>query len=105
MCPTIVLRDHRPVLALGGRGGRRIPNAVFMVLTEYLGRQASLQAAVAAPRLHTEGGMRLTFERGWPAAVPEYFRQVGYQVDQAASAVVDAVSRDPENGRLASAGR
>src|SRR5205807_2345213 len=68
MCPTVVLRDGRPVLALGARGGRRIPNALFEVLTAYVGRQVALEAAVAAPRLHTEGGMSLTLERGWPAA-------------------------------------
>ena len=37
MCPTIVLRDGQPVLALGARGGRQIPNAVFEALTQFVG--------------------------------------------------------------------
>src|SRR5439155_1135034 len=36
MCPTVVLKDGRPVLALGGRGGRKIPNAVFEVLVHFV---------------------------------------------------------------------
>ena len=55
MCPTVVLRDGVPVLAVGARGGRRIPNALFEVLTGYVGRQAGLEKAVTAPRMHTEG--------------------------------------------------
>src|SRR3954464_492967 len=46
MCPTIVLRDGQPVLALGGTGGRRIPNAVFDVLTQYVARDQPLADAV-----------------------------------------------------------
>jgi gamma-glutamyltranspeptidase/glutathione hydrolase len=34
MCPTVVLRAGRSVLAVGGRGGWRIPNAVFAVLAQ-----------------------------------------------------------------------
>src|SRR5262249_11948180 len=54
MCPTVVLRAGKPILALGGAGGRKIPNAVFEVLLQYVGRDASLEDAIAAPRLHTE---------------------------------------------------
>src|SRR5260370_38556953 len=38
MCPTVVLKDGRAVLALGGPGGRRTPNAGFDVLTAHVGR-------------------------------------------------------------------
>src|SRR5207248_5858529 len=31
MCPTVALRDGKPALVLGGRGGRRIPNTVLGV--------------------------------------------------------------------------
>src|SRR5436853_3657830 len=62
MCPTVVLRDGRPVLALGGRGGRKIPNSVFEVLAQYVGRGTSPADALAAPRLHTEGALRVELE-------------------------------------------
>ncbi len=105
MCPTVVLRDGRPVLALGGRGGRRIPNAVFEVLAAYVGRQASLADAIAAPRLHTEGGLTVTLEPRWRDADADYLRQVGYNVTRGASAVVDAAAFDPASGTTRTSGR
>jgi gamma-glutamyltranspeptidase/glutathione hydrolase len=105
MCPTVVLREGVPVLAVGATGGRRIPNAVFDVLTAYVGSQARLDEAVAAPRLHTEGGTTLTVERGWPEADAVYLRRVGYSVVRGPSATVHAVSRDPHSGAIVSKGR
>jgi gamma-glutamyltranspeptidase/glutathione hydrolase len=105
MCPTVVLREGRPVLALGGRGGRKIPNAVFDVLLAYLARQTPLEKAIAAPRLHTEGDTQLTLERGWGEADVKYLRKVGYQVTQGSAAVVHAVARDAKTGEIRSAGR
>src|SRR4029453_6120762 len=40
MCPTVVLKNDRPVLAVGAAGFRRIPNAVFEVLARRVGRDA-----------------------------------------------------------------
>src|SRR5205085_1133066 len=53
MCPTVAVRDGKPALALGGRGGRRIPNSVLAVLLARLGEGQPLARAVASPRLHT----------------------------------------------------
>lgn len=105
MCPTVVLRDGRPVLALGGRGGRRIPNAVFDVLAAFVGRLAPLADAIAAPRLHTEGGLAVTLEPRWGAAHAEHLRQVGYTVTRGASAVVHAAAFDPVTSATSTAGR
>lgn len=44
MTPTIVLRDGQPFLALGARGGSRIPPAVAQIM--------NIQEAVDAPRIH-----------------------------------------------------
>ncbi len=98
MCPTVVLRDGRPVLALGGRGGRRIPNAVFTVLSHYVGRDASLTDAIVAPRPHTEGDLNLTVESKWPETEVNYLKKIGYTVRNGASAVVDAVTFNPTTG-------
>jgi gamma-glutamyltranspeptidase/glutathione hydrolase len=98
MCPTVVLRDGRPVLALGGRGGRKIPNAVFQVLAHYVGRDASLEAALAAPRPHTEGDLNLLVEPKWPEEEVNYLKKAGYTLRTGASAVVDGVVFDPQAG-------
>jgi gamma-glutamyltranspeptidase / glutathione hydrolase len=50
MSPTIVLRDGRPVLAVGSPGGATIITTVLQILVEHLDRGASLPEAIAAPR-------------------------------------------------------
>jgi gamma-glutamyltranspeptidase/glutathione hydrolase len=95
MCPTIVVRDGRPVAALGATGGRRIPSTLFAVLCELVGRKRTLPEAATAPRLHTEGDATVRFTAGWPNQVVEHLRSVGYNMQSgAASATLQAVSRD-----------
>jgi gamma-glutamyltranspeptidase/glutathione hydrolase len=105
MCPTVVLRGGKPVLGLGGAGGRRIPNANFHVLALSVGRGASLAEAVGGPRLHTEGGLEVTLEPQWPEADAEFLKKVGYQVKRGSSALVNAVAFDPANGYCLAASR
>ena len=52
MSPTIVMRDGKPLLALGAPGGTRIITCVLQTLLNYLDYGMSLYEAVAAPRLH-----------------------------------------------------
>jgi gamma-glutamyltranspeptidase/glutathione hydrolase len=63
MTPVLGFRRGRPYLTLGAPGGRRIVSAIPQVLATLVDRRASLQAAVEAPRLHTEGGEVLIDER------------------------------------------
>jgi gamma-glutamyltranspeptidase/glutathione hydrolase len=105
MCPTVVLRDGKPLMALGGRGGRKIPNAVFAVLAALVGRAASPPDALAALRLHTEGGLALQLENGWSDAEAGRFKETGYTVTRAASAVVSAVWLDGKTGAIHSRSR
>jgi gamma-glutamyltranspeptidase/glutathione hydrolase len=105
MCPTVVLRDGRPVLALGAVGGRKIPNAVFDVLAHYVGRGASLQDAVAAPRLNTQGGLDVLAEARWPAAALASLKKVGYTVKPGSAAVVQAVAYEPRERTCHTAAR
>ncbi|MGE3181196.1 MAG: gamma-glutamyltransferase, partial [Phycisphaerae bacterium] len=52
MTPTIVLKDGKPVLALGASGGPRIITSVLQVMLNVLERDMPLDAAVIAPRIH-----------------------------------------------------
>jgi gamma-glutamyltranspeptidase/glutathione hydrolase len=105
MCPTVVLRGGRPVLAVGAVGGRKIPNAVFDVLAQYIGRGASLADAVAAPRLNTQGGLDVFAEARWPAAALTGLKKVGYAVKPGSAAVVQAVEHDPRERTCRTASR
>jgi gamma-glutamyltranspeptidase/glutathione hydrolase len=93
MCPTIVFREGRPVLALGATGGRRIPNAIFQVLLNVIGDGTNLEAAARAPRLHTEGGMIVHAEPGVSKADIKYLEQIGYKIQQPLPSFVYAVGQ------------
>jgi gamma-glutamyltranspeptidase / glutathione hydrolase len=66
MSPTIALRDGKPVLAIGGSGGRRIPSMVAQPLTLVLDNGWQADSALAAPRYHTTGNGSLIVEGGLP---------------------------------------
>lgn len=53
--PVIVLRDEKPFLALGTRGGAAIPTTILQVFLNVVVYGKSLPAAIAAPRYHHGG--------------------------------------------------
>jgi gamma-glutamyltranspeptidase/glutathione hydrolase len=53
--PTLVLRDGKPLLAIGAPGGRRIISAVVQSLVNVLDFGLGVQQAVTTPRIHCEG--------------------------------------------------
>jgi len=52
MSPTIVLKDGKPMLALGAAGGPKIISQVVLVLVAMLDLGLSPQEALARPRIH-----------------------------------------------------
>jgi len=52
MSPTIVLRDGKPHLLIGGSGGPKIITSVLNVLIGVLDGRQTLEEAMVAPRLH-----------------------------------------------------
>ena len=103
MTPTVVSRNGRPLLAVGGRGGRRIPNALFAALLRFVSGDHSAQTVIAAPRIHTEGSMQLTLGGPWGKEQAAYFKELGYQVARAQVAYLSAVAFDPSSGRVEAA--
>lgn len=83
MSPTVVLRDGRPWLVLGARGGPRILSTILQVYLYRTVDGMGLSEAVAAPRLHFQGIPDRVFlekERCWPR-LEEELRALGYGVD------------------------
>jgi gamma-glutamyltranspeptidase/glutathione hydrolase len=81
MAPTIVLREGQPFVALGTPGGKRIFGAVAQALLNVIDHGMTLQAAVEAPRVWTEGA-QLELERGFPDvnALGAALESMGHQV-------------------------
>jgi len=55
MVPVLAFRSGEPYLTHGAPGGRKIISAIPQVLSNLADLKLSLQAAIEAPRVHTEG--------------------------------------------------
>ncbi len=79
MAPTIVLRDGRPVYALGLPGGLRIFGSAMQALVNLIDHGMDLQSAVEAPRVWTQGHV-LELEPGISDAVAADLAARGHRV-------------------------
>jgi gamma-glutamyltranspeptidase/glutathione hydrolase len=66
MSPTVVVRDGRPVLALGSGGSKRIRTAILQVVSAVVDHGIAPEVAVEAPRAHWDGE-HLQVEPGFAA--------------------------------------
>lgn len=81
MSPTIVLRDDRPELVVGGSGGPLIISGVVQTILNVVALDQDVRAAVAAPRIHDQGAPpRLAIEPGVPKATREALEKIGHQL-------------------------
>lgn len=81
MTPTLVVEGDRPVLALGGSGGTRIPTAVAQVLVAHQIFGKTAADAVHASRIQTPFGGGLRLEPGASDALVSDLRRRGEIVD------------------------
>ena len=79
MAPTIVLRDGKPAWALGLPGGVRIFTSVFQAVVNLIDHGMSLQEALEAPRIWTQG-QELEMEQDIPAALRDAVAARGHRV-------------------------
>ncbi len=79
MSPVMALRDGELVYALGLPGGKRIFPSAMQALINLIDHGMSLQEAVEAPRVWTEGNA-LEVEQAIPQAVREKLRAMGHAV-------------------------
>ena len=79
MAPMIVTREGRPLFALGLPGAIRIFPSAFQSIVNILDHGMSLQEAVEAPRLWTDGH-ELELENGYGEAAVDAMRERGHKV-------------------------
>jgi len=81
MTPTIVLRDGKPVLALGSPGGPTIINSVLEVLINFVDFGMNVQDAVNWPRFHHQWlPDELRMEAGYSPDTVAILEKHGYNV-------------------------
>lgn len=97
MVPVLITKGTQPVVAIGGRGGRRIPNAILEFLTQYVVSGRPFGESLAAPRLHTEGSKLVEHQPEWPTQSIDTLNNAGYTVKPGGSASLSGVAL--ENGK------
>ena len=55
ICPTIILKDDKPLYVLGSGGSNRIRSAITQVILNLIIKNMPLEEAINAPRIHLEG--------------------------------------------------
>jgi gamma-glutamyltranspeptidase/glutathione hydrolase len=104
MSPTIVTRAGQPFMALGAPGGVRIFPSVLQAIINVIDHAMSLQEAVEAPRVWTQG-QALEVEAAIPVAVREALTARGHHV-VAVTAVaggMNGIQFDPATGVMTGA--
>jgi gamma-glutamyltranspeptidase/glutathione hydrolase len=99
MSPTMVLKNDKPVLLLGGSGGPRIITALLNVLLNHLDGEQPLPDALSAPRIHHQWQPNeVFFDRPPDEAVSARLRTLGHAIsDRKKGAAVQAIGiRDGE---------
>jgi gamma-glutamyltranspeptidase/glutathione hydrolase len=105
MCPSVLLREGKPLLALGGAGGVRIPNAIYDVMGQYIAHGMTLEEAIAAPRLNCTGTLDVLAEQEFPKEALTYLTETGFKVQTSDAARVSGVTHDAKTGECRAAMR
>ena len=82
MSPTIVMKDGKPLMALGTPGATRIFPSVLQAIVNVIDHGMTLQEAVEAPRIWTQG-QELEVEPGISAGVRDALTAMGHKVQVA----------------------
>ena len=106
MAPTIVLKGGVPFMALGARGGSRIPTTTAQIISNVIDFGMDIQEAVDVPRVHDQWVPdTLLYEKGGlPAGVRRDLESMGYHLEEvpwtarAQSLVYDARERTYRGG-------
>lgn len=104
--PTIVLRDGKPLLAVGAPGGRRVISSVIHSIINVVDHGMGPQDAVNTPRVHSEGRDTIVDTRVGEEKL-QALRDLGHNVvprEETFSTSYfgrpNAVMADPESGTL-----
>ncbi|HET7036490.1 MAG TPA: gamma-glutamyltransferase, partial [Thermomicrobiaceae bacterium] len=104
--PVVLLRDGQPYAALGSPGGRRVMSAIYQIIVNLVEYGLGMQAAISAPRVHSEGPVTEISTR-FPAEVLAGLEAMGHRLlpreDSLSSmhfARPNGIQIDPASGEL-----
>jgi gamma-glutamyltranspeptidase / glutathione hydrolase len=106
--PVVVLRGGEPFVAFGAPGSKRVISAIYQVVVNLVDYGMSLQGAISAPRMHSEGRVTEISTR-FPSEVIDHLERIGHEVvrrEETLSVTYFArpngIMIDPDTGHLRS---
>jgi gamma-glutamyltranspeptidase/glutathione hydrolase len=108
MCPTIVLREGKPLLVTGSPGGRTIINTVLGMVVNVVDFEMGVRDAIDAPRMHHQWFPdRLRVEAALARQHADTIRQLramGHTVDESSKqGDAHSIWIDPRTGEVVGA--
>ena len=79
--PSIILRDGRPVAALGTPGGHTITQAVSQMIMNFLAHGMTIEESVSAPRIAFIEPNTLAMEETIPASIRDEMAGMGHDIE------------------------
>ena len=79
--PSIILKDGRPVAALGTPGGHTITQAVSQMIMNLLVHGMTIEAAISAPRIAFVEPNTLAMEETIPASIRDEMAAMGHDIE------------------------
>ena len=79
-CPTLIIKDGRPWIAIGTPGGHTIGQTVPQMVMNLIDFEMNVQQAIAAPRISFVEPDFLFMEGDIPESVREDLKRMGHQV-------------------------
>ena len=80
LCPTLVMSNGRPYVAIGTPGGRTIPQTTPQMLTNVIDFDMNIQQAISAPRISFASPNALVVETAIPQSVRSDLSARGHNV-------------------------
>ncbi len=100
MTPTLVLKDQKPIIALGAAGGPKIISQVLLELVSLLDLQMSPKQALAQPRMHHQWSPdELTVEKTLPRKLQAELARRGHKLKQLPSIGVSQIVARSRDGK------
>lgn len=79
MCPTLVLKNNQPFMAVGTPGGTTIPTSIFQMIVDLVDFKMQAADAVNKPRFHHQWLPDvIEYEANFPGNVLQQLMQKGY---------------------------
>ena len=101
MAASLVLKDNKPFMTLGGSGGRAIMTELAGLVVNVIDHKMDIQEALAAPRIHAEDGEPCEIEWKFPVGTAKELEKMGHQfVVLRQWGGVHAIMIDPQTGKF-----